>query len=156
MEEEQKIEEINNSSPRKEFFGPFHHCHCTKHKMLRCLLKALLILIIFSIGVCVGSHRGFERGDRFENNNFRHQRNGGMIQQWGGNRAMIQRGYNGRMQNGGFQGNNFQNGFQDGNAGYQIQGTAVQVQDQGIVTPATAQTIIKVIPATSTPVVPKK
>jgi len=147
MEEEQKIEEINNSSPRKEFFGPFHHCHCTKHKMLRCLLKALLILIIFSIGVCVGSHRGFERGDRFENNNFRHQRNGGMMQQWGGNRVNIQRGYNGMMQNG---------GFQDGNAGYQIQGTAVQVQDQGIVTPATAQTIIKVIPATSTPVVPKK
>ena len=152
--EEEKNEIDMKSSTKTEFFGPFNHCNCSRHKMARCLLRVLLGLIIFSIGVCVGSHRGLEHGDRFERAYFKHNGNCMMMQgnfrtnnsmMPGNGKVIIQR-----------QGGNVMWSDNDGDYGYQVQGEPIQTQPSQAVTQEASQTIIKVNAVPSTATVPKK
>jgi hypothetical protein len=106
MEEEKKEEivKVTECCDHKKFGHHFHGC--CGHKVARAILLALAIFAIFSLGVCVGSHRNFDREIRYGRTfNFEQQ---------GGGRMMRPNNFQGQQNNSGcrFQEQNNQDQFQ--------------------------------------------
>jgi hypothetical protein len=78
MEEQTKevVETKETCCGHKGMFMKHHHC--CGHKVVRAFVLALIIFMVFSIGVSVGRHLSSGFGRDFENGNFE-QRGGGRM-----------------------------------------------------------------------------
>lgn len=127
--EEEKTEEVikvDECCGHKKFGKHFHGC--CGHKVARTILLGVAIFAIFSLGICVGAHRSFNRENRYGRNFNFEQRDGGRM----------------------MRGNNFQD--QENNGGCRFQGRNNQDQFQGQVeVQSVPPTTIQVVSPVQTP-----
>ena len=135
MEEEKTGEVIKAEEccGHKKFGKHFHGC--CGHKAARAILLAFAIFAIFSLGVCVGTHRSFNREMRGGRNfNFEQQ---------GGGRMMRGNNFEGQENNNGgcrFEGQNNQDRFQG-----QVEIQSVPSATIQVVSPVQTQTQVKTV-----------